>query len=55
MADVVTHGRLLAAGTESPIDVSQLFFPPAVSLATLTFATFLGVFKPWGRLRKGSR
>jgi hypothetical protein len=55
MADVVAHGRLVAAGAESPTDVSQLFFPPAVSLATLTFATILGVFKPWGRLRKGSR
>ncbi len=31
-------------------DVSQLFFPPAVSLTLLTFATYLGVFKPWGRI-----
>jgi len=52
MAEVVEHGRLLVAGAESSIDVSQLFFPPAVSLATLTLATVLGVFKPWGRLRK---
>jgi len=55
MAEVAAHGRLLAASAESPIDVSQLFFPPAVSLAALTFATILGVFKPWGRIRQDSR
>jgi hypothetical protein len=52
MAEVVEHGRILAAGGQSPIDVSQLFFPPAVSLTTLTMATILAVFKPWGRIRK---
>lgn len=51
MAEVVEHGRILAAGRESPLDVSTLFFPPAVSLTALTVATILGVFKPWGRIR----
>lgn len=54
MAEVVEHGRILASGGESPIEVSTLFFPPAVSLATLTFATVLAVFKPWGRVRSTS-
>jgi hypothetical protein len=51
MADIVEHGRILASGGESPLDVTDLFYPPAVSLTTLTFATVLAVFKPWGRLR----
>lgn len=55
MADVIEHGRILASGGESPLDVSNLFFPPAVSLATLTFATILAVFKPWGRVGDGGR
>ena len=45
------HGRALQAGTASSEDVSTLFFPPAVSLSLLTFATVLAVFKPWGRIR----
>jgi len=54
MAEIVEHGRILASGGESPLDVATLFFPPAVSLATLTFATVLAVFKPWGRVRGSS-
>jgi hypothetical protein len=50
MAEVAAYGRQLLAGTPDPRTVSQLFFPPAVSLTTLTFATILGVFKPWGRI-----
>jgi hypothetical protein len=55
MADIVEHGRIVASGGESPLDVSTLFFPPAVSLSTLTFATVLAVFKPWGRVRSSRR
>lgn len=55
MADIVEHGRILASGGESPLDVSTLFFPPAVSLSTLSFATVLAVFKPWGRVRSDRR
>ena len=55
MAEIVEHGRILASGGESPLDVSTLFFPPAVSLSTLTFATILAVFKPWGRLGSSRR
>lgn len=49
LADVLRHGRTLAAGRSSDLDVSFLFFPPAVSLAALSIATVLAVFKPWGR------
>lgn len=52
MADVVQHGRTLAAGEVSVIDVSSLFFPPAVSLTALSIATVLAVAKPWGRIRR---
>lgn len=51
MADIAEHGRILASGGDSPLDVSNLFFPPTVSLTTLTFATVLAVFKPWGPVR----
>jgi hypothetical protein len=42
----------VAAGGNSATDVSQLFFPPAVSLTALTIATVLAVFKPGGRIQK---
>lgn len=32
----------------------DLFFPPAVSLVSLSLATALAVMKPWGRLRRAS-
>jgi hypothetical protein len=51
MPDVVRHGQDLAAGVRSDVDVSFLFFPPAVSLTALTAATVIAVFKPWGRVR----
>lgn len=55
MAEVVEHGRILASGGESPLDISNLFFPPAVSLTTLSVATILAVFKPWGRMGSSRR
>jgi len=51
MPEIVEHGRGLLAGTGSDVDVSALFFPPAVSLAVLTTATVLAVFKPFGKVR----
>jgi hypothetical protein len=51
MDEVARYGRDLLAGSPDPAAVSQLFFPPAVSLTTLTLATVLAVFKPWGRIR----
>jgi hypothetical protein len=33
----------------------SLLFPPVVSITTLSVATYLGVFKPWGRTRWGRR
>lgn len=53
MDEVAEYGRDLTTGTPpDPAAVSTLFFPPAVSLSTLTFATVLAVFKPWGRTRR---
>jgi hypothetical protein len=55
LPDVVEHGRALAAGRTSDVDVSFLFFPPAVSLTALLLASVLAVFKPWGRIRRRQR
>lgn len=51
MPEVAAHGAALAAGVDDGADVSRLFFPPAVSLTALSFATALAVVKPWGRVR----
>lgn len=54
MDEVQTYGESLAAGgadATAPRTVTNLFFPPAVSLSALTLATVLAVFKPWGRVR----
>lgn len=52
MADVREYGEALSAGATPVGNVSDLFFPPAVSLTALTTATVLAVFKPWGRIRR---
>lgn len=52
MDAVASYGEDLLIGTPSASRVQTLFFPPAVSLTTLTFATVLAVYKPWGRLRR---
>jgi hypothetical protein len=52
MDEVAAYGRDLLGGSPDPAAVSNLFFPPAVSLTTLTLATVLAVFKPWGRIRR---
>jgi hypothetical protein len=54
MDEVDRYGRNLLAGEPDPLDVSSLFFPPAVSLTALSFAVVLGVVKPWGRIRTGA-
>jgi uncharacterized membrane protein len=51
--EVDRYGQELIGGAPVPDAVSTLFFPPAVSLTTLTLATVLAVFTPWGRI--GSR
>ena len=51
MDEVAGYGRELLTGSPDPGTVSSLFFPPAVSLTTLTLAIVLAVFKPWGRIR----
>lgn len=50
MGALDAYGRDLLTGSPDSSAVSALFFPPAVSLATLTVATVLGVVKPWGRI-----
>ena len=55
MGEVGAYGRDLADGVANPSAVDQLFFPPAVSLTILTFATVLSVAKPFGRLRRAGR
>lgn len=56
MDEVDRYGRDLAAGgATEPAGVTDLFFPPAVSLTALTFATVLAVAKPWGRVRRRAR
>ena len=49
MDDVAAYGRDLLTGDPDTSTVSTLFFPPAVSLSTLTLAVALAVVKPWGR------
>lgn len=52
MDEVADYGRDLPAGAAEPAAITNLFFPPAVSLTTLTIATVLAVAKPWGRIRR---
>ena len=53
MDEVRGYGEALSAGgTPDDTVVSQLFFPPAVSLTALSLATVLAVMKPWGRTRR---
>lgn len=51
MEEVAAYGDDLLAGDPDSARVSTLFFPPVVSLTALTLATWLAVFKPWGRIR----
>jgi hypothetical protein len=51
MDAVAGYGQDLLTGDPDRGTVSTLFFPPAVSLTTLTVATVLAVVKPWGRIR----
>jgi hypothetical protein len=55
MDDVYDYGDGLLSGGADPATVTSLFFPPAVSLTALGFATTLSVVKPWGRLRGRGR
>ncbi|WP_460756865.1 hypothetical protein [Myceligenerans cantabricum] len=52
MPEVAAYGAALSDGAApAPEVVAQLVYPPAVSLAALTLATWIAVAKPWGRLR----
>ena len=50
MPEVVVHGEQLVAGSTATGDVRDLVFPPIVSVAALSVATVLSVFKPWRRI-----
>jgi hypothetical protein len=50
MAEVREYGAALSAGAATSLEVSDLVYPPAVSLTALSLATVLAVYKPWGRL-----
>jgi hypothetical protein len=52
MDEVAGYGRDLLTGTADLTGISNLFFPPAVSLTSLILATALAVVKPWGRIRR---
>lgn len=52
LPEAIAHGEQLAAGADPTQDVSDLAFPPIVSLMALSFATTLSVFTPWGRVRR---
>lgn len=52
MPEVALHGEQLAAGVTPTSEVSDLVFPPVVSLVVLSCATVLAVYKPWGRVRR---
>ena len=54
--DLRAYGLDLTTGAAAAdLDRSWLFFPPAVSLTTLSLATTLAIAKPWGRVRSRSR
>jgi hypothetical protein len=55
MDEVSRYGQDLLTGSPDRAAVSNLFFPPAVSLSALSFAVVLAVFKPWGRIRSARR
>lgn len=50
--ELAEQGRTFAAGEPVTLAVGGLAFPPIVSTSALLIATFLAVFKPWGRIRK---
>jgi hypothetical protein len=45
-------GRELTPRAELGGLPADLVFPPAVSIVALGFATYLSIFKPWGRMRR---
>lgn len=49
LPEAVEYGEQLAAGTTPTGNVSDLVFPPIVSLTALSLAATLSVFTPWGR------
>ena len=55
MDEVAAYGRDLLTSDPDSATVSTLFFPPAVSLSTLTLAVVLAVVKPWGRTSWGRK
>ena len=54
MAEVGAAGVAIESGEVPVTDLSNLVFPPAVSLTMLAVATLLSVYKPGGRVRRRS-
>jgi uncharacterized membrane protein len=52
VSDAAERGERFAAGEPASLAVGDLIFPPIVSPIALLVAVLLGVFKPWGRIRK---
>jgi hypothetical protein len=50
--EAAEQGRRFAAGEAATLAAGDMVFPPIVSTSALLVATFLAVFKPWGRIRK---
>ncbi|MGL5816569.1 MAG: hypothetical protein ACRCYR_03330 [Phycicoccus sp.] len=54
MDDVAAYGAALStSGAADPAAVSDLVYPPVVSLTALVVAVALSVVKPWGRMGAG--
>lgn len=55
VSEAAAYGRQLTAGEPVFFPVTELLFPPIVSLTGLLIAFLLAVYKPWGRIRKRGR
>jgi hypothetical protein len=55
MGEVAAAGVAIGDGRQPTTDLTSLFFPPVVSLAALSVAVVLSVYKPWGRTRDRAR
>lgn len=54
VAEAAEDGRRIDAGQMSQLVVGDIVFPPIVAPTAVLLAMYLSVFKPWGRLRRGT-
>lgn len=52
VSDAADRGELFDAGEAVSLEVGDLMFPPIVSPLALLVAILLGIYKPWGRIRR---